>query len=185
MDETLLGQTVLQSSVSEFERYKTLADGALKQISGKEWFDLPASENNSVAMLVKHVAENLRSRWTDFLTSDGDQPNRNRDAEFEFTQTDTLEALLQIWQVGWQTLFSALESLEPIDLARSISIRGQPHSIAGAIQRSLGHTAYHVGQIVQLTKQIRGAEFQNLSIPKGKSEAFYQERLQKRNLNRD
>lgn len=163
----------LQASIAEFKRYQKLAEQSLAQVSQAEWFYTPAPENNSIAIIVKHLAGNLRSRWTDFLESDGEKPQRKRDSEFEL-EGDSIESLRQRWEAAWSVLLGTLESLEPEDLTRTVYIRSQPLSVPEAIQRSLAHTAYHVGQIVLLAKQIKGANFQTLSIPKGQSEQFLQ-----------
>ncbi len=165
---------LLQASITEFRRYKILADQALAQVSQEAWFYLPAAESNALAHLVKHVAGNLRSRWTDFLTTDGEKPHRHRDSEFELDASDSVENLQARWEEGWKAVLTTLEALSADDLERTIIIRSQPHSVVEAIQRSITHTAYHCGQIVQLAKQIRGADFKVLSIPKGQSEAFLQ-----------
>jgi uncharacterized damage-inducible protein DinB len=164
----------LHASITEFHRYKTLADQALAQVSRQAWFYLPAEQSNTLAHIVKHVAGNLHSRWTDFLTSDGEKPDRHRDSEFELDTNDNIENLQARWEAGWQAVLNTLEALSADDLGRTIFIRGQPHTVVEAIQRSITHTAYHCGQIVQLAKQIRGADFESLSIPKGQSEAFSQ-----------
>lgn len=172
MDQTSQG-LFLQASIAEFKRYQKLAEESLAQVSEAEWFYIPAPENNSIAIIVKHLAGNLRSRWTDFLSSDGEKPDRVRDREFEL-EDDTLESLRQGWEAAWKVLLDTLEALGPQDLSRTITIRAEPHSVPQAIQRSLAHTAYHVGQIVLLAKQIRGADFHSLSIPKGQSQQFLQ-----------
>lgn len=164
----------LQASITEFRRYKTLADQALAQVSQEAWFYLPAAESNALAHIVKHLAGNLRSRWTDFLTTDGEKPDRHRDNEFELDANDSVENLQARWEEGWKAVLNTLEALSADDLGRTVFIRGQPHAVVEAIQRSSTHTAYHCGQIVQLAKQIQGADFKNLSIPKGHSESFLQ-----------
>ncbi|MBF6594989.1 MAG: DUF1572 family protein [Thermaceae bacterium] len=172
MSELSVGELFLQASINELERYKTLCEGALAQVSEKDWFYVPAPESNSLAILVKHVAGNLRSRWSDFLSTDGEKPHRNRDTEFELTQADTVESLRQHWDESWEITLGTLRDLTAADLTRTITIRSQPVSVVDAAQRSLAHISYHAGQIVALAKQIRGSEFSNLSVPKGKSEEF-------------
>ncbi len=162
----------LKAAIAEFERYKSLAEKSLAQVTPEEWFFVPAQESNSLALLVKHLAGNLRSRWRDFLTSDGEKPDRNRDTEFELDQNDTAEHLRTRWDEAWAIVFATLQGLKPEDLEATIRIRSQPARVPEAIQRSLTHVAYHVGQMVQLAKMIRAEDFQNLSIPKGKSGEF-------------
>ena len=135
----------------EFRRYKLLADSAMSSLGSEEFFRRPAPHVNSVAIIVKHLAGNLASRWTDFLTTDGEKPWRNRDDEF----VDTFESraeLLECWERGWACLLGALKGLKPEDLERTVLIRGEPHSVPLALERSLGHTCYHVGQIVQVAR---------------------------------
>lgn len=162
----------LKATIAEFERYKNLAEKSLAQVSPEEWFFIPASESNSLAHIVKHMAGNLRSRWRDFLTTDGEKPDRNRDAEFELFDSDTPESLIAAWNEGWAIALASLKGLGLQDLEATVTIRSQPHTVPDAIQRSLAHTVYHVGQIVQLVKMIRGENFQNQSVPKGQSKAF-------------
>ncbi len=171
MAETL-EQAYLAGAAREFRRLKKLADDALAQISGADFFHRPDASSNSVALIVKHVAGNLRSRWTDFLTADGEKPDRHRDREFEIAAGDTREALLHRWEEGWRRVFETLESLAPADLAKTVFIRGEPHSVMEAIQRQLTHNAYHAGQIVFLAKRLRAGEWKTLSIPRGKTEEF-------------
>ena len=126
--------------------------------------------------MVKHISGNMRSRWTDFLTSDGDKPDRHRDTEFEiYREQDTRESLMQRWEAGYQLLFDAIGALTPADLGRTITIRKQPHTVLQAINRQMAHYAYHVGQIALLAKHARGAEWKSLSIPRGMSEQFGQQ----------
>ena len=162
----------LQATIAEFRRYKDLSDRALGQVSEGEWFFVPAEESNCLAHIVKHLGGNLRSRWTDFLTTDGEKPDRVRDHEFELFEDDTVLWLREGWEQGWAALLGTLEGLSEDDLERTVTIRSQPHLVPDAIQRSLAHTAYHSGQIVQLVKIIRAADFQNLSVPKGQSAEF-------------
>lgn len=169
----------LQAARAEFKRYKDLCDRALAQVSEAEWYYLPATESNSLAHIVKHLGGNLRSRWSDFLTSDGEKPDRLRDQEFELYESDTIKHLLEGWEQGWALVLDNLEGLSETDLTRSITIRSQPHSVPDAIQRSLAHVAYHSGQIVQLVKLIRGSDFQTLTVPKGESQQFLQQMQEK------
>src|SRR6476620_531543 len=133
-----------------FRGYKRLADGGLSQLSDQEFFQLPDPESNCAAQIVKHVAGNLRSRWTDFLTTDGEKPDRNRDQEFVLTDADTRPDLMRRWEEGFQIVFDTITSLKPEDFGRTVYIRGDAHTILQAISRSVMHAAYHVGQILYL-----------------------------------
>jgi hypothetical protein len=155
-----------------FRGYKRLADGGLAQLSDHEFFQLPDPESNCAAQLVKHMAGNLRSRWLNFLTTDGEKPDRNRDQEFVLTEADTRADLMRRWEESFQIVFDTVASLKAADFVKTVTIRGEPHTILQAINRSLMHTAYHVGQILYVGKHLRGAEWTVLSIPKGKSEEF-------------
>src|ERR1700743_3364050 len=155
-----------------FRGYKRLADGGLAQLNDEEFFRLPDPESNSEAQLVKHVAGNLRSRWKDFLTTDGEKPDRRRDQEFVLTPADTRADLMRRWEESFQIVFDTIASLTEEDFSKTITIRGEPHTILQALSRSMLHTAYHVGQILYVGKHLRGAEWTMLSIPKGKSEEF-------------
>lgn len=155
-----------------FRGYKRLADGGLAQLSDQEFFQLPDPESNCAAQLVKHMAGNLRSRWLNFLTTDGEKPDRNRDQEFILTEADTRADLMRRWEASFKIVFDTVASLKPEDFVKTVTIRGEPHTILQAINRSLMHTAYHVGQILYVGKHLRGAEWTVLSIPKGKSEEF-------------
>lgn len=161
-----------QDALARFRSIKALGDGALNQLSGEEMFQSLDDEANSVALAVKHMAGNMRSRWRDFLTSDGEKPDRDRDREFVIEPGDTAESLRQRWEEGWRFLFGAIEPLTADDLDRSVTIRGEPHHVIEAINRQIAHLAYHVGQIVLLAKHIRGAGWKTLSIPKGASRQF-------------
>ena len=162
----------LDESFRTFRGYKRMADAALAQLDDSDFFRLPDPESNNVAIIVKHIAGNLRSRWTDFLTSDGEKPDRNRDQEFVLADSDTREDLMRYWERSWETVFNSIQSLKPDDVQRMVTIRGQPHTVLQALHRSLTHAAYHVGQIVFLAKHLRGAEWKTLSIPKGKSAEY-------------
>lgn len=164
-------QNFLDESTAAFRSYKKLAEQAIEQVLDEEFFRLIDAESNSIALIVKHLGGNLRSRWTDFLTTDGEKPDRNRDAEFAETG-DTRGSLMRGWENGWQILFDSLESLAIDDLDTTIQIRGESFTVVRAIIRSLSHTAYHVGQITLLAKHFRAAEWQNLSVPKNKSAEF-------------
>lgn len=160
--------------IREFKRLKTLADGAIAQLPAADLFAVPKEGDNSVAVIVKHVSGNMRSRWQDFLTSDGEKPDRDRDAEFVITAEDSSQALLGRWEAAWGIMFATLESLGPPDLERKVLIRGEPLTVLQSINRQLTHYAYHVGQIVYVAKHLRGREWQSLSIPLGGSQRFNQ-----------
>jgi hypothetical protein len=160
-------------SLASFSNYKKLAERAIEQVSDEEFFATIDAEANSIALVVKHIAGNLRSRWTDFLTSDGEKPDRHRDTEFEIIG-DTRESLMKYWENGWQTLFDAIEPLTPDDFSKTITIRGEAHTIVEAVNRQLTHYAYHIGQIVLLAKHFRSTEWKTLSVPKNRSDEFNQ-----------
>ena len=150
--------------------HKRLADGAIAQLSDEQFFAAPDPESNSVAVIMKHLAGNMRSRFTDFLTTDGEKPDRHRDSEFVMQQGARREEVIGAWEQRWQFVFDTLNSLQPEDLERSVTIRGEPHSVLQAVNRQVAHYAYHVGQIVFLAKHWKGAEWKTLSVPKGQSE---------------
>jgi hypothetical protein len=179
-DDSSLAAACLDEFRRGFRGYKRLGDGALAQISDQQFFHLPDPESNSIALVVKHIAGNLRSRWTDFLTSDGEKPDRNRDQEFVLVPADSRESLMERWEHGWKTVFDTLQSLKPEDMMRIVTIRGEPHTVLQALARSFAHIAYHVGQIAYLGKHLRGAEWKSLSIPKGKSADFNAMKLEDR-----
>ena len=155
-----------------FRTYRALAESALDQADDAAFFATLDDEANSLATLVKHLAGNYRSRWTDFLTTDGDMPDRHRDTEFELDGADTREALMNRWAESWQLLEETLADLAADDLARTVTIRAQPLTVQQALLRALTHTAYHVGQIVLLAKHHAGTDWASLSIPRGQSEQF-------------
>ena len=161
----------VEDSTAIFRYYKKLAERAIEQVSDDQLSAVLDEEMNSIAVIVKHMSGNMRSRWTDFLTSDGEKPDRNRDAEFT-DPPSTREALLAVWNDGWQRVFSALEPLTDADLSRTVTIRGEAHSVMQAINRQLAHYACHCGQIVLLAKHFQGGSWESLSIPKGKSADF-------------
>jgi hypothetical protein len=150
----------------QFEKIKKLAEGALEQARDQDLAVQLDGESNSLAVIVKHMAGNLRSRFTDFLTTDGEKPDRNRDGEFEIDAPVTRESLMADWERGWQVLFAALSALGPDDLSRTVTVRGEPHSIVQAMNRQLTHHAYHAGQIVFLAKHLRSSEWKTLSLPR-------------------
>ena len=160
-------------ALQSFRNYKKLAERAIQQIDDEDFFKTIDAESNSVAVIVKHIAGNLHSRWRDFMTSDGEKPDRNRDTEFEMV-ADTRESLIQFWETGWQMLFDNIEPLTVEDFTKTVSIRGEPHTIVEAINRQLTHYSYHIGQIVFLAKHLRSADWKTLSVPKNKSAQFNQ-----------
>jgi hypothetical protein len=162
----------LRDSAESFRKYKAMADQALGRVTDPQFFAVLDSESNSLALVVKHMAGNLLSRWTDLLTSDGEKPDRDRDAEFEIVPSDTRAALMERWEAGWSAAFSSMDALTPADLDRTIRVRGEPHSLVQAINRQLTHAAYHVGQIVFLAKHLQSDSWQSLSIPRGQSRQF-------------
>ena len=164
-------ENYLGDALESFRSYKNLAEKAMAQTSDEEFFSLIDAESNSIAVIVKHIAGNLRSRWTDFLTTDGEKADRNRDADFELS-AETRDELMRFWENGWQILFDTLESLRAEDLEKTVRIRGEDFTVVKAISRSLAHTAYHIGQITLLAKHYRSSDWQTLSIPKNKSAEF-------------
>lgn len=172
MEEAVPEAAFLEDAVRELRKYKNLADRAIAQVSGDDLYRTIDAESNSVALVMKHIAGNMRSRWTDFLASDGEKPDRDRDSEFELGADDTRDALLGRWEAGWRLLFEALAALSPADVLRTVPIRREPHTVMQAIHRQLTHYAYHVGQIVFLAKHFAGTNWVSLSIPKGKSREF-------------
>ena len=161
----------LEDSIGVFRHYKRLAEGAMAQVSDEELYVALDPEMNSIAVIVKHMAGNMCSRWTDFLTTDGEKPWRDRDCEFELPP-EGREALLELWERGWASLFGALEPLTEADLGRTITIRGEAHSVMQAINRQLAHYPYHCGQIVFLAKHLKGEHWRSLSVPRKQSQEF-------------
>jgi len=164
----------LKDSTDLFRYYKKLGDRAIAQCPDEGLFAMLDAESNSVAIVVKHMAGNMRSRWTDFLTSDGEKPDRNRDSEFEAPPTTRAE-LIEMWEHGWKLLFGALEPLSDADLTRTITIRAEPHSVMQAINRQIAHYSYHIGQILFLAKHLSvksTGKWDSLSVPRGHSKQF-------------
>ena len=172
MNDQSLAQHYLEDALYTFRYYKKLAEGAFAQISDEEFFHTLDSESNSVAVNMKHMAGNMLSRWTNFLTTDGEKPERNRDMEFVMLPETTRDEMIAYWERGWKCVFDAVEPLRPDDLMRTVRIRGQDHTVVQAINRQLAHYAYHAGQIVYLAKHFRSSEWQTLSVPKNKSAEF-------------
>ena len=164
--------TPLDDLRSEYRRLKQLAERALAQVSDADFFRSLGPESNSPAILVKHMSGNMRSRWRDFMTTDGEKPDRHRDTEFVIGDEDTREALMERWQDAWDLTLGELGDLTDAHLSTSVTIRGEPFTVSRAIARQLSHYAYHVGQIVQLAMHYAGDDWKTLSIPKGGSEAF-------------
>lgn len=162
----------LEDTLVQLRKYRELAERALAQCPRDRWFSVPDPESNSIAVIMKHMAGNMRSRWTDFLTSDGEKADRERDREFILEESDSRDALLARWEDGWRLTLAAIEGLRPEDLQRTVTIRGEPHTVLEAINRQLTHYAYHVGQIVLLAKHVAGEGWQSLSIPRGRSGDF-------------
>lgn len=151
---------------SQFGKMKKLVEDAVAQVQDDELVQRLDPESNSIALIMRHMAGNLRSRFTDFLTTDGEKPNRNRDGEFEEFREMTRRNVVDDWESGWRVLFGALDTLTPGDLLRDVFIRGERHSVMQALDRQLTHHSYHVGQIVFLAKHLRSAEWRSLSIPR-------------------
>ena len=172
MNEKIINN-YLSDAIKSFRNYKRMAEKAMAQVREEEFFRAIDAESNSIALIVKHIAGNQRSRWRDFLTSDGEKEDRRRDTEFEIMD-ETRESLMQIWEQSWQTLFDAIEPLQAEDFSKTVSIRGEPHTICEAINRQMTHYAYHVGQITFLAKHFRATDWQTLSVPRGRSDEFNQ-----------
>jgi hypothetical protein len=161
----------LADSLSIFRQYKKMTERALAQVSDEQLTATLDPEMNCIAQIVKHMAGNMRSRWTDFLTTDGEKPNRNRDSEFVDAPA-TREELLTLWEDGWRHVFQALEPLSDEDLGRTVQIRSEPHSVMQAINRQIAHYAIHCGQIVLLAKHFTSDHWQSLTVPRNKSAEF-------------
>lgn len=167
-----LGTHYLKDSIASLRAYKKQADKALAQLNDDQFFVTLDEEGNSVAIIMKHIAGNMFSRWTDFLTTDGEKPNRNRDMEFVTESDATKDQIVDYWERGWQCLFNALEPLKAEDLQRNVMIRGEEHTVLQAINRQLMHYSNHIGQIIFLAKHLRAADWQSLSIPRNRSVEF-------------
>lgn len=168
----MVADEFLKGAIFEFRNLKKLGDRALIQLSDQDFFVAPDSESNSIALIIKHLAGNMHSRWTDFLTTDGEKTDRNRDQEFELTKEMSREKVMQLWEQGWQILFAAIEPLQPEDVTRIVLIRGEPHTVMQAIHRQLTHYASHLGQIVFWAKHLAGNNWNSLSIPRRQSAQF-------------
>src|SRR6267154_2149209 len=172
MNDQSIGEHYLEDALRRFRDYKKLAECAFEQIDDEHFFRTIDDQSNSIAVNMKHMAGNMISRWTDFLTTDGEKPERDRDMEFEMLPGTTRADLLAYWEKGWKCVFAAVEPLQPDDLLRTIRIRGQDHTVIQAINRQLAHYAYHVGQIVFLAKHFKSSEWQSLSVPRNRSAKF-------------
>ena len=168
-----LTTSYLKDSLTLFRYYKKLVERAMEQVTDEQLSAALDGEMNSIAIIVKHMAGNMRSRWTDFLISDGEKPDRKRDTEFEGPPATRAE-LMSLWEDGWNCVFTALEPLSDADLNRTVTIRGEAHSVMQAINRQIAHYAYHCGQIVFLAKHLQARQWKSLSVPRGKSEVFNQ-----------
>jgi hypothetical protein len=169
---TDLATHYLEEMKRQFRGHKRMGETAMAQLEDKDFFVSLDPESNSVAALVKHIAGNARSRFTDFLSSDGEKPDRFRDQEFEVSAKTTRAEVLGWWEQAWTHVFSALDSLQPEDVQRTVTIRNEPHTVMQALNRALAHYAQHTGQIVFLAKHLRSSRWQTLSIPRGKSEDY-------------
>lgn len=177
-----LGKEYLKIVMDRFQGIKTLGDKTINQLSEQELHWTYNNESNSVAVIVKHVSGNMISRWTDFLTTDGEKADRNRDQEF-IDDISATSDIVTYWEKGWKILFDTLHDLDEWDLIKQVSIRGENHLVMEAIERQVAHYAYHVGQIVYIGKQLKGVNWESLSIPKGKSEEYLKEMLKKQKGN--
>lgn len=171
-------QNYLDSAKAEFRKLKTLGDKAFAQLEPAGFHYKPDVESNSIALIIQHISGNMISRWTDFLTTDGEKPTRNRDKEFEENVQDK-EALLRSWEAGWTVFTDTLDSLSADDMMKEVNIRGEKHTVIQAINRQLTHYGYHMGQIVYLAKHIRSSDWKTLSIAKNRSEEFNQKMKEK------
>jgi hypothetical protein len=162
----------LEEARRQMRGHKRLAESAMGQLEDADFFVALDAEANSIAILVKHMTGNMRSRFTNFLTSDGEKPNRFRDQEFELSADATRADVMKMWEEGWACVFSALESLKADDVMSTVTIRGEAHTVLQAVNRQIAHYAYHAGQIVFLAKHLRSSEWKTLSIPRKKSEEY-------------
>jgi len=162
----------LDEARRQMRGHKRMGEGAMAQLRDEDFFVTLDPESNSVAILVKHLAGNMRSRFTDFVTSDGEKPDRFRDREFDVTATTTRADVMRWWEEGWSSVLITIEALKPEDVTHTVTIRNEPHTVLQAINRQIAHYAQHIGQIVFLAKHLRSTEWKTLSIPRGKSEEF-------------
>jgi hypothetical protein len=169
---TDLATLYLDEARRQFRGHKRMGESAMAQLRDEEFFVTLDPESNSVAILVKHLAGNMRSRFTDFLTTDGEKPDRFRDQEFELNSATTRADVMRWWEEGWSRVFAAIDTLKPEDVTRTVTIRGEPHSVLQAINRQIAHYAQHIGQMVFLAKHLRSGDWKTLSIPRGRSEDY-------------
>jgi len=174
-----IGALYIDEAFRSLRGHKRLADDAIAQLSNDQFFAAPDAESNSVAIIVKHMAGTMRSRFTDFLTTDGEKPDRNRDQEFLTAADATRAQILAAWEQGWHLVFESLNGISPEDLERKVTIRGEPHTVLQAINRQVAHYSYDVGQIVFLAKHWKAADWKTLSVPRGQSEQVNAALLQK------
>lgn len=162
----------LEEARRQLRGHKRMGEDAMAQLPDEDFFVALDPESNSIAILVKHLAGNMRSRFTDFLTSDGEKPDRFRDREFELSPATTRADVMKWWEDGWAIVFSAIDALKPEDVIETVTIRGEPHTVLQAVNRQIAHYAQHIGQMVFLAKHLRSSEWKTLSIPRGRSEEF-------------
>ena len=167
-----IGQHYLADALNTFRDYQKLGERAFAQLDDEDLFRTIDPESNSIAVIMKHLAGNMISRWTDFLTTDGEKPERNRDMEFVMLPETTKEEMVAYWEKGWKCTFDAIEALTPDDLLRTVTIRGQDHTAMQAITRQIAHYANHIGQIVYVAKHLKVGDWQTLSVPKNRSAEF-------------
>ena len=172
MSSDTIVQNYHHDALGALRAYKKLAEKAFAQLKDEEFFVTLDDESNSVAVIMKHMAGNMFSRWTDFLTTDGEKPNRNRDMEFVIEPQTTKDDVIAYWERGWQCVFDAIEPLSAEDFAKTVTIRSEEHTVVEALNRQLMHYSYHVGQIVFLAKHFRSAAWQSLSVPRNRSAEF-------------
>jgi hypothetical protein len=180
-----LAQHYLENAIAEFRSLKKLGDRAMEQLDDEQFFVTLDAESNSVAIIVKHLAGNMRSRWVDFLTSDGEKPDRRRDQEFIIDANTKRAEVVGWWERGWRHVFGAIEPLGPEDMMRTVIIRQEPHTVLQAISRQLGHYAAHVGQIIFLAKHLKSTEWKTLSVPRGQSEQINQMMIERMKNKKD
>ncbi len=173
-DGNNLGEDYLRVSIADFRRMKRLAEKAMDQLEDDDYHQTPDAEANSVAVLIRHLSGNMLSRWTDFLTTDGEKSWRHRDDEF-VDSFDSRAEVLDYWEKGWNCLLDTLRTLEPDDLSKTVTIRGEPHSVPLAIHRSLAHCGYHVGQIIMIARILAGDDWETITIPRGGSSTYNQQ----------
>ena len=172
MIDAALAQHYLEDALRSFRDYKKLAERAFEQVTDEEFFRALDEESNSLAVVIKHMSGNMLSRWTDFLTTDGEKPDRNRDLEFVISPETTRNDVMARWEQGWRCLFDALEALRPEDVLRKVLIRGEEHTVVEAVNRQLTHYSYHTGQLVFLAKHFRSTAWKSLSVPRNRSAEF-------------